>query len=243
MFLMGYTSIIQNWRMVMTSYCLNLYALPLHIACTMMVGLCSYPPLLLLGGSNCPPLQSKHFPWTKKVGTCESYWVFLCKGKQQLYPHLMVQGTLDCCLIFSSLLIAYLLSYSKFGSTTSTSKAAIEGTPMVVTIVTNLMKCKLHATLWNPSCNPPQLPPCEFIISSSMFSSWNLKVGLFFSIILYVPFALESNQIIGPPQGRIHLVSPCSFFCFPTCELLFPFSSSSKLLILNLASLHLEWYQ
>jgi hypothetical protein len=45
------------------------------------------------------------------------------------------------------------------------------------------MKCKLHATLWNPSCNPPQLPPCEFIISSSMFSSWNLKVLGFFYLL------------------------------------------------------------
>jgi hypothetical protein len=44
--------------------------------------------------------------------------------------------------------------YFKFGFTTSISKVTMDGTPIVVTIVGGLMKCKLQATLWNPPCNP-----------------------------------------------------------------------------------------
>jgi hypothetical protein len=54
---------------------------------------------------------------------------------------------LDDRLIFSNLLKVYFLSYSEFGFTTSTSKLATNGTPMVVTIVWGLVKCKLQVAL------------------------------------------------------------------------------------------------
>jgi hypothetical protein len=43
---------------------------------------------------------------------------------------------------FSSLLKAYFLSYSKSSSTTSASKAVIDGTSIVIIIVWGLTKCK-----------------------------------------------------------------------------------------------------
>ncbi len=45
-------------------------------------------------------------------------------------------------LIFSSLLKAYLFSYSKYGSIASTSKATTNGTPMVITVMWGPVKCK-----------------------------------------------------------------------------------------------------
>jgi hypothetical protein len=44
-----------------------------------------------------------------------------------------------------SFLKARFLSYSEFGSTASTSKATIDETPMVVTVIWGLVKCKLRA--------------------------------------------------------------------------------------------------
>jgi hypothetical protein len=45
--------------------------------------------------------------------------------------------------------MAYLHSYSKSSSIISTSKGTTEGTPMVMSIVAYLMKCKLWAVLWD----------------------------------------------------------------------------------------------
>ncbi len=126
----------------------------------------------------------------------------------------MVQGTLNYCLSFSNLLMAYLLSNSEFGSIASTSKVATKQTPMVVTIVVNITKCKLWAALRTPPCNPPHLPPCVFIISSSVFSSWKSSSLGFFYLLPYVPPTFESSQIRGPPKGRIHLAMPMLFFLF-----------------------------
>lgn len=81
---------------------------------------------------------------------------------------------LNSHLSFSSLLnIVYLLSYSKFGFTT-TSKATTNGIPMVVTIVWGFMKCKLQVALYNFPCNPPWLPslveiPSHVIVVCNQF--------------------------------------------------------------------------
>jgi len=77
---------------------------------------------------------------------------------------------IDNCLSFSNLLMACLLSYLEFSYITSTSKLAMDGIPMVVTIVGDLMMSKLWADLWNSPCNPPWLPPFACTISSSIFS-------------------------------------------------------------------------
>lgn len=50
-------------------------------------------------------------------------------------------------LSYSSLFKVCFLSYSKFGSTTSTSKVATNSTPMVVTVVWGFVKCKFRAAL------------------------------------------------------------------------------------------------
>ncbi len=52
---------------------------------------------------------------------------------------------LDGHLSFSKFLKAYLLPYFEFGYITSTSKATMNETSMVVTTVWGLMKCKFEA--------------------------------------------------------------------------------------------------
>jgi len=65
----------------------------------------------------------------------------------------------------------------------------MDGTPMVVTIISGHMKCILQATLWDPPCNPPWLLPCACIVSFSIFSSRNLRVLVYFCFdIVYATY-------------------------------------------------------
>ncbi len=82
-------------------------------------------------------------------------------------------------LNFLSFHKACLLSYSKFGSTTSTSKTTMDGIPIIVVVMWGFMKCKFWANFWYPSCNPPQLSFGAYIVSSSVL---HLEILEFWSI-------------------------------------------------------------
>ncbi len=180
---------------------LLLGALPPHTICTMMVGLCPCIPLLLLGGSNCPPFILNITYELKRLGHVQIVGFVSMKVAMAIPSYdSPMEGSfttfeflpLDICLSFSSLLKACPFSYLKFNSTTSTSKATIDGIPMVVIVVCCLVKCKLWATLWNLPCNPPWLPFNAYVVSPSIFSFWIFLVLVHFCFaIVYATCPLE----------------------------------------------------
>jgi hypothetical protein len=115
-------------------------------------------------------------------------------------------------LNFSSLIMACLLSYYEFGSTTFTLKAAMDGIPMVVTIACGFMKCKLWATLYNLLSNPPQLLLVHIPSPLMYFHIEILEFWLIFALLPSMPLAFDSNQVTSFHEGRIHLAFPLLIF-------------------------------